>query len=787
MAKNAQAFIRLSGLRENNLKDIDVAIPIGAITVIVGPSGSGKSTLAMDVLYAEGQYRYLESLSPEAKALIGQRKRPAHSSIQGIPPPIAISQILPRRSIRSNVASITELSNLLKVLFSTCGKIYCPRCQRQLSALTIDQIVDRIMDLPEGSRIHVLAPIRPPYNDLKGLARDILSQGFIRVRIDGNVVPTEYLEEEKIAPKAIEIVVDRLVIRRGILSRLSESVALCLKISQGKILIELPDKRAEDKSVLTFSDRLICPVCDEVVPEPSPSIFSKAVTNQDGKRFQSYKKAIRILDKDFDSVTSLDLVSIKAFLESAQKASLRQDERAIRNPKAALSILDAIFSKLSPLLQMDLGYLQLDRSIVTLSSGELQRLRLASQLGKGLTGILYILDEPTAGLSPSQQEPLWHTLTRLKAMGCTIVMVEHRPSWIRRADYVIELGPGSGSRGGEILYQGPSFGITRAKGSVTARFLNKKARHFSRYRLRPLSMSEPLSIELPIINNLRCSSITFPRSCLIAVTGPSGSGKSSLLLAIETALSTQKKPQRPVLVDQSPIYGSTASTPATYLGIFTRIRGLFARVPDARARGFGAGFFSLNKKGGRCELCKGRGYIFLDLKYLPSVQMTCELCQGKRFNRDALSIRYKGLTISEVLDLTVDEAIEVFKKIPGIRNPLEVLQRTGLGYLKLGQHTDTLSGGENQRLKLAKELTRPVEHKSFYLLDEPTKGLHPTDIENLIKVLDELLDKGHTVIIASSLTELVQVCDWVIEMGPGSGPKGGQIVGQYRPRDYEQN
>ncbi len=778
----SKTCIQLKQVRENNLKGIDLDIPLGKITVITGPSGAGKSTLAMDVLYSEGHYRYLESLSPAVKAVIGLRPRPEATTIKGLPPPIALGQTLPRQSRRSIVATLTDLSGPLRQLFASCGLIHCPSCGTRLEALTVDQMADQVLDLPEGTRLHILAPVRSGEN-LEATLGQLQARGFSRVRLDGAVMLVEDIPPGQPGPSSLEVVIDRIVTRPGILSRLTDSLSLALRTGDGHAMVEILGKGKEDGRVLYFSDRLSCQRCDISLPEPTPGMFSTHEMNLEDRdsSFMTLARSITILNHDFYSTLDLSLEGFRSLLEEVKTRAQDPACQELRNPRAGEPLAQIILARLLRLLDMGLGYMELGRPLSEVSTGELQKLRLAAHLARELTGVLYILDEPTIGLHPSEQRMVLQLIKELRDLGNTLILVEHRLAWIMEAEHIIELGPGSGREGGYLLYSGPPGQLARCDSSVTGPYLSGE-RKVTRQKRAP-GRGRDLRIDVRPLNNLQRTTINIPQGVLSCLVGPSGSGKTSLLQNISAFFSDSALGITTTMVDQAPVSSAGYSNPATYIGIFTRIRSLFSRVPQARARGYGAGHFSLAKKGGRCEACKGRGYTLLDLKYLPPMQMPCDLCGGKRYNREALNIRYKGLNLHEVLELTVSEALRFFSKVPSIRIPLEILDRTGLGYLKLGQPTDSLSGGENQRLKLAKALGSDQSAPCIYLLDEPTKGLHPSDVQRLLVLVDELLDAEHTVVISTNCMELVAVSDWIIELGPGGGPEGGRVLFSGPPED----
>ena len=811
--------IDIINVRQHNLKGFDLSIPLGKITVLTGPSGSGKSTLALDVLFAEGQYRYLESLGMAVKRIVDLWDRPLVDAIKGLPPPIALEQKPFVRSPRSSVATLTGIADFMRLFFATCGRPYCPKCQIEISALSVDQMADKILDFPEGTKLILMAPLTqrmdliPQDEILNYLKKD----GFLRVRIDKKPFTLDAPVTLEKKPKSLELVVDRLIVKPGILSRLADSLTLALSQGDGSVVIEiLPVKKRERPEILTFSEKMTCPECQESFPALSPRIFSSShpdgmciSCNGKGKNksaqpcrkcrgtgLNPFARNVRIEDRAFPDLMTWSVHKTYLWLLSLSM-EFSKKFHGIKNIQAGIRIIEAISSRLKPLEEMGLGYLELDRPTTTLSGGEIQRLRLGAQLGRDLTGILYILDEPTIGLHPCEQQALWQNLIHLKDQGNTIIVVEHDLDIIRKADHVIELGPGAADEGGRLVFSGTAEDMAKDQDSVTGPYLQGN-RRLKRHAHRRKNHGQVILCNAQK-NNLKDITVAFPLGCLICVTGVSGSGKSTLVtdelyhairsnprdgssektkLILKGGLSTIPET---ILVDQAPLVKARFSMPATYMGIFTHMRGLFSRIPEARSRGYKAGYFSLTRKGGRCERCKGQGFIDLDLQYLPSIKITCDLCRGIRYNREALGIRYKGLNMAEVLDMTVKDAADFFARIPRIRRPLEVIERIGLGYLRLGQPACTLSGGEAQRLKLAKELAKQAHDPTIYIMDEPSRGLHQRDLERFIPVLEELLEQGHSVILIENQPEILNLADWIIELGPGGGPDGGNIVAEGPP------
>jgi excinuclease ABC subunit A len=813
--------IDIFNVRQHNLKGFDLSIPLGKITVLTGPSGSGKSTLALDVLFAEGQYRYLESLGLAVKRIVDLWDRPLVDAIKGLPPPIALEQKPFVRNPRSSVGTLTGIADFMRLFFATCGRPYCPKCGTEIRALSVDQMADRILDLPEGTKLILMAPLtrRMDLIPIDEILNHLKKDGFLRVRIDKKpfILDAPVTLEKK--PRSLELVVDRLIVKPGILSRLADSLTLALSQGEGSVTIEiLAPKEGERPETLAFSEKMTCPECQESFPALSPQVFScshpdgmclscagKGKNRSDqtcrkcgGTGLNPFARSVRIEDRTFPDLMTWSVHKTCLWLLSFL-TEFSEKFRGIRNIQAGIRIIEAILSRLKPLEEMGLGYLGLDRPAKTLSGGEIQRLRLGAQLGRDLTGILYILDEPTTGLHPCEQKALWQNLIHLKDQGNTIIVVEHDLDIIRKADHVIELGPGAADEGGRLVFSGTAGEMAKDQDSVTGPYL-KGTRYLKRHAHKRKIHGQVILCNTQK-NNLRDITVAFPLGCLVCVTGVSGSGKSTLVtdelyhailsdrrgglskktrLILKGKLSTMPAV---ILVDQAPLANARFSMPVTYMGIFTHIRGLFSRIPEARSRGYKASHFSLTRRGGRCERCRGQGFIDLDLQYLPSIRTICDLCGGMRYNREALGIRYKGLNMAEVLDMTVKDAADFFARILRIRRPLEVIERIGLGYLKLGQPACTLSGGEAQRLKLAGELAKQTHESTIYIMDEPSRGLHPRDLERFIPVLDELLEQGHSVILIENHLDIMDLADWIIEMGPGGGPDGGKITAEGPPAE----
>ena len=925
--------IFIKGAREHNLKDIDVVIPRNKLVVITGVSGSGKSSLAFDTIYAEGQRRYVESLSTYARQFLGRMEKPDVDYIEGLSPAISIDQKGPPRNPRSIVGTVTEIYDYLRLLFARTGHPHCPECGREISRQTVQQIVDSVQEIPQGSRIMILAPlVRDRKGEHQTILKDLQKAGFVRVRVDGKIYDlSEEFQLDKNKKHTIEVVVDRLQIEQSEnATRLADSLETALKLGSGVVLIKVLDGEE-----LLFSEHFACvycsislgeiaprtfsfnspygacPVCtglgckleidpNLVIPDKRLSLNEGAIqpwirngqlstwsrsilqslghrhgfslltpvkdlseeqlrvilygdggelipatyedrngqlrqyyanfpgvipylerrhreTSSDsvredierymaasscpachGKRLKPESLAVTILDKNIMDVTAQPVTEILNWVEQLG------DKISPRELTIAKQIIKEIHARLGFLRDIGLSYLTLDRPSATLSGGEAQRIRLATQIGSGLSGVLYICDEPTVGLHPADGSRLIATLKRLRDLDNTIIIVEHDEAMMRAADHIIDMGPRAGKQGGEIVATGTLQEIMDCSQSITGQYLSRKKQIPLPIERRPGSGKE-LVIQGARENNLKTIDIRIPLGKFVCVTGVSGSGKSSLVNEVlykRLARFFYRAKERPgecdvilgtenidkvVNIDQSPIGRTPRSNPATYTGTFTPIRELFAAVPEARMRGYLQGRFSFNVKGGRCEACQGAGYVQIEMQFLPNVTVPCEVCKGKRYNREALEIQFKGKNIAEILDMTVDEALLFFDHFPKMKNKLETLRDVGLGYIRLGQPAPTLSGGEAQRVKLATELSRRSTGKTLYILDEPTTGLSFSDIACLLKVLQRLVDYGNTVIVIEHHMDVVKNADWVIDLGPGAGDEGGYLVGAGTPEDLTQN
>jgi excinuclease ABC subunit A len=891
--------ITVHGARQHNLKNIDVLIPRNSLTVITGLSGSGKSSLAFDTIYAEGQRRYVETLSPYARQFLDQMERPDVDSIDGLSPAISIEQKTTSRSPRSTVGTVTEIYDYLRVLYSSIGVPHCPECNLEISRQTADQILEQILALRQDERVMILAPmVRGRKGEYKKELEKLARQGFVRARIDGVL---RSLDEEITLDRrknhTIEVVVDRLLIKPGIEKRLEASIQTATKMANG--LVQVAVVNGEER---LFSQKLACPQCGASVPELEPRSFSfnspfgaceacsglgskwsfdplKVIVDSSKPLFDgglgpgassSYmsqrltdlaakskipmqkafgdltKKAqntllhgangtpgiLGILDETYEEASpgyrdwlmdymspatcsvcggkrlkpsSLAVrvkgVSIAEFtsMPVARAApAARKWELTDRERQVAGRVVEEISNRLGFLEAVGLDYLSLDRSSATLSGGEAQRIRLATQIGSKLRGVLYVLDEPSIGLHPRDNGKLLETLSALRDLGNTVLVVEHDAETIERADYVIDLGPGAGRLGGGVVAQGTPQQIEASPESLTGQYLSG-ARRIPAPASRRKPSHGKLAIRGAAEHNLKNADAEFPLGLLTVVTGVSGSGKSTLVNDIlYRALAahvwgSRTEPgahgsiegldlvDKVIDIDQSAIGRTPRSNPATYTGVFTPIRDLFAMLPEARERGYKPGRFSFNVKGGRCEACQGDGLKRIEMNFLPDVFVTCDVCRGRRYNYETLQVKYRGYSIADLLEATVEEALSALENIPQIKNKLETLVEVGLGYIHLGQSSTTLSGGEAQRIKLARELSRRQTGKTVYILDEPTTGLHFEDVRKLLDVLQRLVDLGNTVIIIEHHLDIIKAADWIIDLGPEGGDRGGHIVATGTP------
>ena len=896
--------ISIVGAEQHNLKSVDLEIPRNQLVVICGPSGSGKSTLAFDIVYAEGQRRYVESLSAYARQFLPQLDKPKVEKIEGLSPAISLEQHAGSKNPRSTVGTVTEIHDYLRVFFARLSTPHCPQCGDAIQALAPDEIVDAVQDLPEQSRFMLLAPlVDGEKGDQAELFKKLRGQGFARVRVDGEVHRLESPPElDPEARHSVEVVVDRLVLRGEIRKRLADSLELALRMGEGRVVVNL----LEDGD-LVYTTEAICPRCDIGLPKPSPQLFSfnspqgacpkcsglgsreffdplllapnHGLSLEQGgiipwkkkKALARYRDDLRKLGgkwgfdldtplKDFSSEAwnalfygdgdwkwpgvvglldaSLDFgriwqdelarfrrsmpcpacngarlgpESLAFLVEGASIGdvcswSIRRALEWMRGLdfqgmrwSIAEPILRELTHRLAFLERVGLDYLSLERNMSTLAGGEAQRIRLAGQLGSGLVGVTYVLDEPSIGLHPRDNERLLQSLKELQGRGNTVLVVEHDEPTIRASDHIVELGPGSGARGGEIVYQGDVEGLLQSRDSLTGKYLRRELTVPV-----PETRREPsgwLRLKQVRTNNLKGRDVDLPLGAMVCVTGVSGSGKSSLVvdslykhLALNRGIKVEnpgrlegiegeEEVEKVVSIDQSPIGRTPRSNPATYTKIFDDIRKIFASTQEAKKRGFTPGRFSFNVRGGRCEACQGDGHIRVEMHFLPDVFVTCDVCGGKRYNRETLDVEYKGHNISQVLDLSVRQAREFFTHHPSLRRRLEVLEKVGLEYISLGQPATTLSGGEAQRLKISRELGKRSLPRTLYILDEPTTGLHMHEVGKLIQVLRELVEKGATVVVIEHNLDVIRAADWILDLGPGGGEFGGYVVSRGTPEE----
>lgn len=916
----ADKFIEIKGAREHNLKNIDINIPKDKLTVITGLSGSGKSSLAFDTVYAEGQRRYVESLSSYARQFLDLMKKPDVDSIEGLSPAISIEQKTTSHNPRSTVGTVTEIYDYMRLLWARAGTPYSPTTGLPIESQTVSQMVDKITAYPEGTKIILSAPIaRGKKGEFKKEFETLQKQGYQRVNIDGTIYGIEEVPSlNKNQKHDIEVVVDRLVVKSGIADRLSQSIETALKLSDGLLFVNFTD--GSERKI--FSSKFACPVsgftieeieprlfsfnnpygacphCDGIgaklymdprliVPNENLSIEKGAIAPWYGFRTSFYSQTINSLcdflrispktpwkdlpekakqiilygsgnvsvpmyysrfvtEKPFEGVIpnmerrflETDSMASREELSHYQSAApceacggkrlkpealavkicgfdiMQASDMSIKNAlqwfgkveeqlspqkrEIAHKILKEIITRLQFLNNVGLEYLTLSRQSGSLSGGESQRIRLASQIGSGLTGVMYVLDEPSIGLHQRDNDRLLETLTRLRDIGNTVIVVEHDEDAIRAADFLVDMGPRAGDEGGKVIASGTVAEVLKSKNSLTAQYLNGE-KFIAVPAKRRKGNGKFLEISGVRTNNLKNIDLKLPLGTLTCVTGVSGSGKSSLILetlykALNKEINGSREPagfynsvkgaeniDKIIDIDQSPIGRTPRSNPATYTGLFTYIRDWFAGLPEAKARGYSAGRFSFNVAGGRCEACKGDGVTKIEMHFLPDVYVECEVCKGKRFNRETLEVKYKDKSIADVLDMTIDEAYKFFDAIPAIKNRLDLLRQVGLGYVKLGQPATTLSGGEAQRIKLSKELSKKATGKTLYILDEPTTGLHFDDINKLLKVLHQLVENGNSMIVIEHNLDVIKTADYIVDIGPEGGDGGGKIIAQGTP------
>ncbi len=835
-----QEWIQVRGARVHNLKAIDVNLPKNQLVVITGPSGSGKSSLAFDTIYAEGQRRYVESLSTKARQWIDQLEKPDVDSITGLTPSISLEQKTIHGQPRSTVGTMTEIYDFLRLLYARVAKPFCWQCQQRMAMQSVQDIVEQVLSFPQGTRIDLFAPlVREQKGEYRKECQRLQAQGFSRVRVDGEMF--DLSQEICLDPHknhTISVSIDRIVIKKGadvssdLHSRIQEAVILGLKMGKGLLILEILEAQTHRPSERLFSEQLACIPCHLSYPFPEPRLFSfnhplgaclgchgmgelledgllKPCPQCFGARLRKESLHFKLVGHSISELCQFSVVEMAEFFQNLSFSE--------RESQIASRIVQDIQTRLYFLREVGVGYLQLNRSVQTLSGGEAQRMRFAAQMGSSLVGVTYVFDEPSIGLHAQDHDQLIQAFMRLRDLGNTVLVVEHDRETMERADWILDLGPGSGSRGGSLMASGPLSEILKSEKSLTGQYLRNDLKIDIPKQRRSWNARSPercLVLEGASLNHLKNLTLKIPLGLLIGVTGVSGSGKSTLIMdtlcpGVQSALSSNSDHldrqrlvfdsiriknlqgvqwiRQMISIHHGPIGQTPRSNPATYIGLFDLIRDLFAQLPESKMKGYRSGRYSFNVKGGRCEACQGGGLITVSMHFLPDAWVQCSVCHGKRYHSDTLSVKYKGKNIAELLEMTAAEAFVFFEAIPLIKNKIKILCEVGLGYLQLGQSSTTLSGGEAQRIKLAKELSKKNTGQTLYILDEPTFGLHWSDIQQLLLILHQLVDQGNTVIVIEHHLDVIKGVDYLIDLGPEGGALGGYLIATGTPEEVAQN